>query len=243
MAVKTVRAEHTVGEVVQHDADALEIMKQLGINHCCAAHLTLREAAAAAGASLEALLAKLNERRPALSPERRGEMPGTLARVPEGRRVCLDVRDDIRRGEEPFARIMTAVRELEGDQPLVLRVPFEPIPLYEVLGKRGFLHWTERRAADDWSVTFYRESRPSPAPAAPTASQGRVIDVRGLEPPQPMLEVLDAIDRLESGVELEVRHDRRPTLLYPLLDERGYVHDTDEPEPGLVRIRIRRSEV
>ena len=170
-------------------------------------------------------------------------MPGTLAGVPEGRRVRLDVRDDIRRGEEPFTRIMTAVRELEGDQALVLRVPFEPIPLYEVLGKRGFLHWTERRAADDWSVTFYRESRPSPAPAAPTASQGRVIDVRGLEPPQPMLEVLDAIDRLESGVELEVRHDRRPTLLYPLLDERGYVHDTDEPEPGLVRIRIRRSEV
>ena len=237
MAVKTVGAEHTVGEVVQHDADALEIMKQLGINHCCGAHLTLREAAAAAGASLEALLAKLNEPRPALSPDGRGEMPGRLARVPEGRRVCLDVRDDIRRGEEPFARIMTAVRELEGDQPIVLRVPFEPIPLYEVLGKRGFLYWTERRAADDWSVSFYRESSP-PAAATPT-----VIDVRGLEPPQPMVKVLEAIDRLEPGVELEVRHDRRPTLLYPLLDERGYVHDTDEPEPGLVRIRIRRSKV
>ena len=58
-----------------------------------------------------------------------------------------------------------------------------------------------------------------------------------------MVKVLDAIDRLEPGVELEVRHDRRPTLLYPILDERGHVHDTDEPEPGLVRIRIRRSEV
>ena len=237
-AVKTVRAEHTVGEVVQRDADALEIMKQLGINHCCGAHLTLREAAAAAGASLEALLAKLNEPRPALTSDGRGEMPATLTRVPEGRRVRLDVRDDIRRGKEPFTRIMTAVRELEGDQALVLRVPFEPIPLYDVLGKRGFQHWTERRAADDLSVTFYRESSPSPAAAAPT-----VIDVRGLEPPQPMVKVLEAIDRLEPGVELEVRHDRRPTFLYPLLDARGYVHDTDEPEPGLVRIRIRRREV
>jgi len=237
-AVKTVRAEHTVGEVVQRDADALEIMKQLGINHCCGAHLTLREAAAAAGVSLEALLAKLNEPRPALSPGGRGEMPGTLAGVPEGRRVRLDVRDDIRRGEEPFTRIMTAVRELGGDQALVLRVPFEPIPLYDVLGKRGFLHWTEHSAADDWSVSFYRESSPSPAAATPT-----VIDVRGLDPPQPMVKVLDAIDRLEPGVELEVRHGRRPTFLYTLLDARGYVHDTDEPEPGLVRIRIRRSEI
>src|SRR5262249_23677829 len=88
-----------------------------------------------------------------------------------------------------------------------------------------------------WSVSFYRESSP-PAAATPT-----VIDVRGLEPPQPMVKVLEAIDRLEPGVELEVRHDRRPTLLYPLLDERGYVHDTDEPEPRRVGIRIRGGNV
>jgi hypothetical protein len=28
-------------------------------------------------------------------------------------------------------------------------------------------------------------------------------------------------------------------LLYPLLDDGGFAHDTDEPEPGLVRIVIR----
>ena len=53
--------------------------------------------------------------------------------------------------------------------------------------------------------------------------------------------VLDySIDRLEPGSELEVRHERRPMFLYPQLDERGFVHQTDEPEPGLVRILIRR---
>jgi iron-sulfur cluster repair protein YtfE (RIC family) len=40
-------------------------MKEMGINHCCGAHLTLREAAATAGVSLEALLAALNEARKA----------------------------------------------------------------------------------------------------------------------------------------------------------------------------------
>jgi len=65
--------------------------------------------------------------------------------------------------------------------------------------------------------------------------------VRGLEPPQPMVRVLEALDRLAPGAELEVRHDRRPLLLYPQLDARGYVYETDKPEPGLVRIRIRRS--
>jgi len=41
-------------------------MKAMGINHCCGAHLTLQEAAAAAGVPLNALLAALNE--PAKAP-------------------------------------------------------------------------------------------------------------------------------------------------------------------------------
>ena len=47
---------------------------------------------------------------------------------------------------------MAAVNALAVIRRLVLRVPFEPIPLYDVLGKRGFAHWTECRAPDDWSV-------------------------------------------------------------------------------------------
>ena len=35
-------------------------MKEMGINHCCGAHLTLREAAASAGVTIEALLEALN---------------------------------------------------------------------------------------------------------------------------------------------------------------------------------------
>ena len=49
----------TVGEVVRRHVGALEILKEMGINHCCGAHLTLREAAAASGVSLDVLLAAL----------------------------------------------------------------------------------------------------------------------------------------------------------------------------------------
>jgi uncharacterized protein (DUF2249 family) len=176
-----------------------------------------------------------------------GEVPMArlLAAVPEAHRVHLDVREAIRRGEEPFARIMTAVKALAADHVLMLRAPFEPIPLYDVLGKRGFAHWTERHAPDDWSVLFYREagspaSRSAGPERAPAGGRRTVLDVRDLEPPQPMMRVLEEADRLGPGDELEVRHVRRPMFLYPQLDERGFVHETDEPEPGLVRIRIRR---
>jgi uncharacterized protein (DUF2249 family) len=172
-----------------------------------------------------------------------GGKPRALADVPEASRVQLDVRDDIRQGREPFARIMAAVKALGPDHVLVLRAPFEPVPLYDVLGKRGLAHWTERHAPDDWSVWFYRDtaSRAEPTPPPPTTAGRRIVlDVRGLEPPQPMVRVLEEIDRLGPGAELEVHHDRRPLFLYPQLDERGFTHETDEPEPGLVRILIRK---
>ncbi|HEU5320139.1 MAG TPA: DUF2249 domain-containing protein [Methylomirabilota bacterium] len=49
------------------------------------------------------------------------------------------------------------------------------------------------------------------------------------------------MDALGPGGALIVLHERRPLFLYPQLDERGFQHDTDEPEPGLVRIVIRRA--
>jgi uncharacterized protein (DUF2249 family) len=160
--------------------------------------------------------------------------------------VHLDAREDIRRGIEPFARIMAAVKGLREEDVLVLRAPFEPIPLYEVLGRRGLAHWTERRAADDWAVWFYREpaaaGRAAPADPGPaaTASTTSVVDVRGLEPPLPMVRVLERLDGLEPGQELLVIHERRPVFLYPQLDERGFVYETREAGPGRVEISIRR---
>jgi uncharacterized protein (DUF2249 family) len=226
-----------------------------------APRVTVAQAASMAGVPAEELLAVLRgavgeapapkaSHLDAPRPEDRGESarPRVLADVPADRQVHVDVREDIHRGAEPFARIMAAVKALGRDQVLVLRVAFEPIPLYDVLGQRGLSHWTERRAADDWSVSFYREVAPPAGPApvappAPAAARRVLLDVRGLEPPQPMVRVLEEIDRLGPGAELEVRHDRRPMFLYPQLDDRGFVHETDEPEPGLVRILIRRRTV
>jgi iron-sulfur cluster repair protein YtfE (RIC family) len=56
-----VGAGETVGDVARRYAGALETMQEMGINHCCGAHLTLREAAASAGVPLDALLAALSE--------------------------------------------------------------------------------------------------------------------------------------------------------------------------------------
>ena len=171
--------------------------------------------------------------------------PPALERIPPASQVHLDVREDIRRGQEPFARIMAAVKALGPEQALVLRAPFEPVPLLAALGKRGLAHWTDQSAPDDWTVWFYRESgAPGQAVQAAPATESvdgdtLIVDVRGLEPPEPMVRVLGRLDTLRPGQRLVVLHERRPMLLYPQLEDRGFVHETEEVGPGLVRIVVR----
>jgi hypothetical protein len=72
-------------------------------------------------------------------------------------REILDVRPDLERGDEPFVRILQTAERLQPGEAFVLIAPFEPQPLYGVLGGRGFTYETERVADDEWIVRFTRE--------------------------------------------------------------------------------------
>ena len=64
------------------------------------------------------------------------------------------------------------------------------------------------------------------------------LDVRGLEPPEPMERVLDALDRLPATGRLCMLIEREPRPLYRILDNNGYVYSTT-PLPGyLYEVRI-----
>lgn len=83
--------------------------------------------------------------------------------------VVLDVRPDLEAGQEPFHKIMEAIDKLGPNQALVLIAPFEPRPLYKVLGAKGFDHRTEENEDGDWRITFFRR-KPTSAPE-PTQAQ------------------------------------------------------------------------
>lgn len=70
--------------------------------------------------------------------------------------LLLDVRPDLARGDEPFARIMEAAASVQQGQTLTLIAPFEPVPLYGVLGAQGFAHETQQVGAAEWVVRFVR---------------------------------------------------------------------------------------
>ena len=65
------------------------------------------------------------------------------------------------------------------------------------------------------------------------------LDVRGLEPPEPMERIVAALDTLERGGSLRVMIDRRPLPLYHLLERNGYAYEERPGRDSLFEITIR----
>ncbi len=225
--------------------------------------VTVAQAAGVAGLSPAELTRTLNQAIGATAGEAEDEPPPACERelpieafedAPVGRE--LDVRPYQARGEEPFSAIVGAARDVPPGQVLRLRNTFEPVPLYDVLGKRGFAHHARQLGADDWEILFLRTGRPAdngaqapenqadePRPIAepwPRPDEVVQIDVSDLVPPEPMVRILEAATQLQPGQTLLVEHVRRPVYLYPRLEELGYEHQTRELAPGRIEILIRR---
>ncbi|HJX11124.1 MAG TPA: DUF2249 domain-containing protein, partial [Candidatus Binatia bacterium] len=54
----------------------------------------------------------------------------------------------------------------------------------------------------------------------------RVLDVSDLPPPEPLEQVTAALGNLAPGDYLRILHRREPLLLYPWLEEHGFVWST-----------------
>lgn len=56
------------------------------------------------------------------------------------------------------------------------------------------------------------------------------LDVRGLPPPEPLEQVLEALSTLGSAQQLRVLIDREPFPLYDMLAQNGFQHHTRNTE-------------
>lgn len=154
-------------------------------------------------------------------------LPLAVRVVDPARIVTADVREDLRAGREPLARIMAARATVPDGGALVVRAIFEPVPLYKVMARQGFAHHTERLADDDWRVWFH-----------PPLLE---LDVRAMDPPEPLAHTLAALESLPAGATLLHINVRVPQLLLPRLAERGFTHEIRRPADDLVHLFIRRA--
>lgn len=141
--------------------------------------------------------------------------------------IDVDVRPILRSGGEPFSVIMAALDQLAPGQGLRLYATFRPVPLFAVMADKGFAHSERELDGGEWEVLF--EPVTAPAASPPQAHSfdewpepKTKLDNRDLEPPEPMVRILAAAEKLAPGETLSALLRREPVFLFPQLEKRGF---------------------
>ena len=141
--------------------------------------------------------------------------------------IDVDVRPILRAGGEPFSVIMAALDHLDPGQGLRLYAPFKPAPLFAVMADKGFAHSERELDGGEWEVLF--EPVTAPAASPPQAHSfdewpepKTKLDNRDLDPPEPMVRILAAAEKLAPGETLSALLRREPVFLFPQLEKRGF---------------------
>lgn len=156
--------------------------------------------------------------------------PEILENITPDKILQLDVRPIIDSGKDPFLEIMSAIKQLKDDNVFHLINSFEPVPLYSVLGNKGYKHWTEK-GENVFNVYFFKNDKsldiPEKNEKAKESTENNFekmieLDVRELVPPEPMIMILENLSKIDDNTVMVVHHHREPLMLYPKLEERGY---------------------
>ncbi len=246
-------------------------LKNKFLRKALAGRVSVAQAAGIAGLSLDVLLFKLNDsigkREEYLksmasseilnnNSEAYLEKPVLLNNLSEDKIKTIDVRQDIATGQDPLKRIMSFVKDLKDNEVMHLINSFEPIPLYSVLKKRGLDHWT--KVNEDVVNVFFFKSEKEENMIEPKSSSNEFVespnasdnnekiiqlDVSSLEPPEPMLKILETLPKMDDNTILLVHHHRDPLMLYEKLEERGFQAVTTKIAENYFKIVITKKKI
>jgi hypothetical protein len=160
----------------------------------------------------------------------------------------LDVRPLLAAGRDPFFAIRDVADRIGPGDAFVLETPFDPAPLRRVLADAGFASHSRCLADGHWRVVFRRRGEGRPVPVDAMVEDARLwreadglhIDVRGLEPPRPLVAILRLIDQGRADSALTAHLDRDPVYLYPELADRGWRWSLVPANGEGIRLRLAR---
>jgi uncharacterized protein (DUF2249 family) len=244
-------------EVFIETSPHFEKLKNKFLRKALASRVTIEQAAKIANVDLKEFLIKLNKKinltyiEPnTMNKEQLNiaeEKPFWLKNLTSEKIVEFDVRPIINSGRDPFLDIMNQIKQLKEDQVLCLINSFEPIPLYTVLQRKGFDHFTEK--VDDFFRVYFFKSGETNSSEGKSSSQltdeiktefEKIIelDVRELPPPEPMIKILEALPQIDDKTCLLVHHHREPLMLYQKLEERGFEAITNKINENYYKVLI-----
>jgi uncharacterized protein (DUF2249 family) len=259
-----INADTKISSIVKSDARAIDILTDLNpafkklknpiFRKILASRASVADAAKIGNCTVDSILTNLHgigfdiEQGPGTG----GPSPEVIPEEQYAINVdeTYDVRSDLTNGIDPFKNIMNRLANLGKGQTLLVINSFEPVPLINILKSQHY-HITVRTKEPgviETYITPTADSKPADvnAEAPDTAIFNSVlekyfgnfveIDVRALEMPQPMIAILDQLDKLPEGKALYVHHKKVPVYLLPELKERlfKYIYKQTEAEVTLL---------
>jgi uncharacterized protein (DUF2249 family) len=183
------------------------------------------------------------------------ELPSFISTRSKNQIIDFDVRELLASGHDPLTLILDKIKSVQDGEALKIINTFQPVPLMRMLEKQGFDVFTDVQSNDLVETYFYRKSDKTTVEvkAKDGADSGWdkvmqrfidklvTVDVRELEMPQPMITILEELDKLPTDKALYVYHKRIPVFLLPELSDRKFDYRIKEMSEGQVRLLIFRS--
>lgn len=181
------------------------------------------------------------------------ERPPWVQAVDAAPAAVHTVEDILATQGDPFTVLTCAANRLGTSEGFVILAGFDPQPLRQALATRGFETWGETEPSGQWRVRVRRAPSGTVSPTEPEASEapqrkfwfdaeGLHIDVRGLEPPKPMIEVLRFLDGEAHEDRVLIHTPRFPVHLLPELEDRGWHWELVREAPGEAVLRVTREK-
>lgn len=262
----TINANTRIAAILKQRPEALDVIIALSprfeklrnpiLRKVMAGRTSIAMASKAGGCSMADFFAKLkplgfefNGGEPP-AREAKKQIPAFLASLNKAQVTDIDVRPIIAAGEDPLNLIIEKVRTIQAEQVLKIINTFEPVPLMLLLEKQGFESFSDVISDNLTETYFYKKPAVTPTPQTVPSNAGwyevmeefknakKVIDVRSLEMPLPMLTILAALNKLQTGTALFVYHKRIPVFLLPELAERNFSYRINEVCDGEVEMLI-----
>ena len=267
-------SEHTkISEIINTDESAIEVIASVNKNFqrlrnpflrkMLAHRVNIKDAARIGGVKPEVLLRRLKtigffidleEMQSYEESEIHNTTDNKSKIMRKDKIVKLDVRPILDGGVDPFNAIMDELKKIDEEKETLLIInTFEPIPLLNILKKKGYEYETER--PEDGLVHTYLtkigdgevENRSAEGEVAEDTFEsiekkysGKLteVDVRDLEMPMPMVTILENLEQLKEGEALFVHHKKLPQYLLPELKDRNFVYVSQPMDDDNIKLII-----
>lgn len=272
----TINSKTKISRIIKENKDAIEVLASLAkpfeklrnplLRKVLAGRATVKEAAKIGGCEVSKIAEALKPLGFEFTEEDKNSvhengasasLPAFMQNVDQYPKRVVDVRADLAEGKDPLKKIMAEVKTLSEGSVLQLINSFEPTPLINLLGKKGYECYVQEKGPDEVHTWFKLKSAIESGQISDETPETvdeatfketlsgfgekfQEVNVSQMEMPMPMVTILESLEQLPEEYALSVFHKRIPVFLFSELRDRKFNYLLHQAGDNDVRLLIYR---